>query len=391
MNARRLLFLAMAATTLPWAVHPPPGHASGLPESAPWGRVEREEIFLEAPTERVALVPLPASRTVWRFPGRRLEEVTSFFDDSVNRPELLRAMQSQIALQELPRETRAFPQAELLRALPPLNRRLIYRELARFDANPFHRQPVFLDSDDVAAWYARSSLPPGFLTRIETMIYPVGSSWAFSDFPSLLRQTETEAEETALRQAMTRARSFLLTLHIGARDDRSALLAYWSLGDFAELSRPLRETLAFEEGTETSVDLTHLLPPLPRRLLHTFPSARDGLEGEYPDAFWTSANFFEPEPDPSFRDREAAIAHITATRRRVEPPWLFGDVIFLRDPGPEGRPVHACVYLADDLVFTKNRRSPLVPWVVMDLDHVAARFSLLSAPVREGWRITPVP
>jgi hypothetical protein len=36
--------------------------------------------------------------------------------------------------------------------------------------------------------------------------------------------------------------------------------------------------------------------------------------------------------------------------------------------------VHLCVYLADDLVYTKNGLNSMQPWVIMKLDDVLACF-----------------
>ena len=50
--------------------------------------------------------------------------------------------------------------------------------------------------------------------------------------------------------------------------------------------------------------------------------------------------------------------------------------VYVRNTGPTGNAIHSCVYLADDLVFTKNGRSPTQPWVVMKLDDVVAYYGM---------------
>ena len=52
----------------------------------------------------------------------------------------------------------------------------------------------------------------------------------------------------------------------------------------------------------------------------------------------------------------------------VEGNYQLGDVIALLDA--EGDLYHVVVYLADDLVFTKNGTSPLAPWTIMPLQRV---------------------
>jgi hypothetical protein len=50
-------------------------------------------------------------------------------------------------------------------------------------------------------------------------------------------------------------------------------------------------------------------------------------------------------------------------------------VVFILD-GASGNAIHSCVYLADDLVFTKNGRSPTQPWVVMKVDDVVTYYGM---------------
>lgn len=52
---------------------------------------------------------------------------------------------------------------------------------------------------------------------------------------------------------------------------------------------------------------------------------------------------------------------------------VFGDVIVFSDPETLV-PFHACVYLADRLIFTKNGQSLLRPWVLMRLDDLAVSY-----------------
>nr|QMS48049.1 hypothetical protein WG33_0248 [uncultured bacterium] len=48
----------------------------------------------------------------------------------------------------------------------------------------------------------------------------------------------------------------------------------------------------------------------------------------------------------------------------------FGDVLMLVKPG--GDIIHSCVFIADNIVFTKNGANPSAPWILMTLDDVVA-------------------
>jgi hypothetical protein len=53
-------------------------------------------------------------------------------------------------------------------------------------------------------------------------------------------------------------------------------------------------------------------------------------------------------------------------------PAAFGDVMLLRDAKTE--PLHMCVYIADDIVFTKNGAHYFQPWALMRYADVLARY-----------------
>ena len=43
---------------------------------------------------------------------------------------------------------------------------------------------------------------------------------------------------------------------------------------------------------------------------------------------------------------------------------------------------HVAVYLADDLVFTKNGTSPVAPWAIMPIDRLKAFYASRSPNLR---------
>jgi hypothetical protein len=62
----------------------------------------------------------------------------------------------------------------------------------------------------------------------------------------------------------------------------------------------------------------------------------------------------------------------------VSPPYAYGDILFfLRED--DGNAFHSCLFLADDLVFTKNGRNQLIPWIISTLKDVSSIY-LASTP-----------
>ena len=62
----------------------------------------------------------------------------------------------------------------------------------------------------------------------------------------------------------------------------------------------------------------------------------------------------------------------TLYKRWDEPRSMFGDLVVLLDNKSNG--LHACVYIADDFVFTKNGANRLQPWVMMKMSDMLAYF-----------------
>ena len=82
----------------------------------------------------------------------------------------------------------------------------------------------------------------------------------------------------------------------------------------------------------------------------------------------SSLNFFSLEPDDRYLDVNNAIAALRTGYHIVESNYQLGDIIAFLDN--EGDMFHVVVYIADDLVFTKNGTSPVSPWTLMPLQRV---------------------
>jgi len=85
-------------------------------------------------------------------------------------------------------------------------------------------------------------------------------------------------------------------------------------------------------------------------------------EGILPDCHWSSLNFFNYDAQPYLLDSRLATTAVLERFVPIEPPYRFGDILFLIDK--KGDAFHSCVYLADDIVFSKNGRNVLSPWLL---------------------------
>ena len=117
------------------------------------------------------------------------------------------------------------------------------------------------------------------------------------------------------------------------------------------------------------IGIAHLLTPFARERLYTypFPFIKPDVVR---DCHWTSFNFFNNVPDDSLGDSERVRKILATDFYPVPGAPRFGDVmLFIR---PDGQAVHSCVYIADDIVFTKNGYSYANPWILMQLSDLKA-------------------
>jgi hypothetical protein len=161
-----------------------------------------------------------------------------------------------------------------------------------------------------------------------------------------------------------------MKLRVTADTDATALTAYWKGIWRAKDIQPMLESL-----TETEVpggvtmDIAQLLPQFARKRLNTYPMPDPSTPAT--DCYWTAMNFFRDPPDDRYYNSEVWQSELTTNYTVVTQP-AFGDVIlFLR---PDNLPIHAAVYIADDVVFTKNGGNDRQPWVLMKWDDLLARY-----------------
>ncbi|MCB1062803.1 MAG: hypothetical protein KDN20_07775 [Verrucomicrobiae bacterium] len=359
----------------------------------PWGDLEYSYIYLEAPDALMDLVPIPSQQTVWAFPDANLETVTSLFAGLGLSDTLLNELKEKSVWHISATEVRVHPNPRVVEELPIGARLKIYQVLRRYDENPFHRNPTIIASGDVQGWFESSGISQKMIAAIDHLTYPYGTSLAFSDLPFLLSLATSEKEERDLRKAITRTRTLILRMRVDEKTDFEAISSYWTAGFKYKDVLPLLESIERTKGVER-IDIAHLLPPLPRRLLYTFPTVTMGMTGQFPDSFWTCLNFFEFTPKERYLRSDEVEAEISKNFTRVAPPYRYGDLLIMIDPTSR-QAVHSSIYLADDIIYTKKRSGLLSPWVLMRLPDLVTSLASDQPPVFEGWRhrdaVAPTP
>ena len=336
----------------------------------PWGQLEYFHVYLEAPDFLVDKFPLPNTQSRWVFPSSLQPELEDVLARCGMNAAEIGAMMAAPGHTELNGKSYYFPPRDVIEGLSPEVRSKVYKVLSRTPDNEFHAEPVLFVSGDIDHWYRTSALKADRIALIKKLSYMRGDILAFSDIALLIADAQSEAEAKSILKCMTRTRSLIAKLIVDQSTDVPELLKYWTTGMNTRRkdAQPMLESVVSIHGAE-KLDIIHMLPALPRKLLLTYPDMSLGLDGLFPDCHWTSLNFFNYKEQPYLLDPRLATTAVLERFGMIDAPYKFGDIIFFLD-SEHGDAFHSCVYLADDIVFTKNGRNLLSPWILMKLDDV---------------------
>ncbi|MFH1499177.1 MAG: hypothetical protein ABII82_15285 [Verrucomicrobiota bacterium] len=347
----------------------------------PWGRMIVTPVTIQPP---IRLIPpaLYSSRPVqWEIGGAGEAELSQLLADAGVEP----SPRDQIIAshRELPRgKTQLRIDPALIRDFPPETRGRLYRALLRLD---WRNREIFGTKRWSPDQWAdiRAKLPPAVGDLVAGFLFPAldGPDVHFWDVGAVLHFLPEETDRIALTRALNHQRTFLISLAISPDAPVGDIAAYWRLASTRRQIIPMLESLAALPGT-SRIDALHLMPSFVREHAYTYPvSTLTRGQGESLDCFWTCANFDRKLGEPAIPSADAATyltSHYATYVGRPE----FGDIIVLRDA--EENALHAAVHVADDIVFTKNGKHPLMPWVFMELDEMI-RIYELADPQKTLW------
>jgi hypothetical protein len=359
-----------SGTQAPAPVPPPlePGVFEAKP--GPWGRMLCAYVYLEAPASLIDECPLPSPNTRWTFPASSLAGLPAFFSHAGLSQSVIDKILTPKHLVKEGGLVHILPPLAELESLTPEVRAKIYTELAKYPENEYHADPVLIIGTGIDEWYKGSKLRPEIVQKIKQLSYTRGETIAFSDIPVLLNYAQSDSEARSIFKACTRTRNLMIRLKLDKNANAEELINYWSFGtglrrkDLEPLVRSIIELDGIDE-----LGIVHILPSLPRKLLYTYPGLDMAKHGVMPDCHWTSLNFFNYEPHEYLLDARLATSQVLEQFTPVEPPYQYADILFFLD-NTTGDAFHSCVHLADNIVYTKNGRNILSPWVIMRLDDV---------------------
>lgn len=335
-----------------------------------WGRLRCAYIFLEAPKQLIDNYPLPSTTPRWAFPESLRNDLPALFQKAGLPESVSHSLLDPKTLLVADGMVFVFPKGPEIETLSPESRALLYTELAKYPINEYCVDPVLIIGRTVKEWYRTSKLRPELIQKIDQLAYKRGETTVFSDIPYLLSFAQTDSEARTIFKAMTRTCGLMVKIEADHDTNLEEVVGYWTLGMGLRRKdvEPLFQSIIDTDGVE-ALPLSHMLPALVRKLMYTYPSLDMGKNGVLPDCHWTSLNFFNFDPHEYLLDSRLATSAVLEKFEPVNPPYKYGDILFFLS-NETGDAYHSCVYLADNLVFTKNGRNLLSPWLIMKREDV---------------------
>lgn len=269
--------------------------------------------------------------------------------------------------------TRVFPSDEVIRHLSPEMRALLYRHIGQDVEGNLFRYPYVLWNGGFSRMAGKTSgLSTNRISQIERMsFWGKGNDLLFSDVRWTLQQARSETERLGILKTFHREMSMLAWLDLSALEDQSReeILEYWTASRRNEKARGLIET-ALENPAIHTIELGRLLPAKNKGLLNTYPNTGESIGNFWPDCFSTAFTFFSND----VRSGNLVDFKKVAEERyeRAELPPQLGDILVIKDS--DSKWIHACNYIAGDIMFTKNGKSERRPWVFQQLDDILASY-----------------
>jgi hypothetical protein len=337
-----------------------------------WGALEFTRIDLSPPpdaAERFASVDTGA----WYFrdcdAGRLARTLDSIGMPADQRDRLLQSCTREPVVNGLV----ARPEASVVLALAPDVRTALYRVLATEPRNPQAEPFRHRFGKD---WFAASGLSDEAVSVARRLLYRRGVMEAFVDVGVVSPYLKGDEDRAALFRTLCSQSALLVMLHVGPESDLAALTSYWGAGGRERQVRPLLESLRRLPGGG-SISVAQLMPHFARSRVYTFPQLEGSSPNGLQDCHWTTFNFWNLTPNDTFGEAASVGRELATAYHPIEQPRQLGDVIFFLNQKGDG--VHSAVYVADDVVFTKNGSNMAAPWIFMHLPDLLTYYEAIGA------------
>lgn len=364
-----------------WRLPPAAPVAPSAPESAPpaadtisvkpgpWGELQYSRLLIEPPDEFVGSALKDVGELRWFFRGYSPEMLTHLWRSAGLSDPQVAELERHSSVLANPGGIQVEPPFDLVQNLTPAARGTIYAVLAAFPENGAQNEPFRFRADSADEWLADSPLSPESIALVRRLLYRRGNSILFSDLPVVMPQIPAQDERINLLKTLARKATLLVKLRVRPTSDLDTIAEYWERGPRRKSVHALLESIS-HRPQGTTIDIVHLLPKFARGHLFTYPNSATLEQSRNRDCHWTSLNFFNDIPDDRFMDVEFVKQTLETDYVPATGRLLLGDVLAFATPN--GEVIHSCVFIAGDIVFTKNGGAESAPWILMNLADVIA-------------------
>jgi len=343
----------------------------------PWGKLVAIPITIQPPSFYFETNPPVGESRFWHFPGMSLPEVQALLENAGTGKKtvgmLLKTARENAGLSGITLE----PPEDFLFAMSAGLRANIYLQLSRFRENINIWDPIRYAGGTFEQWTMDSRLSPDTLSVFRQLIYPRNNVLCLSDLNLLFSRVQDPVEKVRLAQILTRTPALEVYLEVKENEDINPLVEYWGIGHQKEMIEPVLDAMN-DRPIGGVINIVFLLPRFARTRLNTFVYGDDLIQetAEHThDCNWAALNFFNDVPDERFSSK-AGGELCDQLSDPIDSPSKLGDLLFFI--GKNGEVMHVCVFLAGNIVFTKNGSSPQAPFILSHLKDVVAYYKPLG-------------
>ncbi len=337
----------------------------------PWGELEITRVTIEPPEDFVEMDFANRPPVRWLFAGRSVDQLRELWTVAGLTADQQRALLQTVQIDPQGKGLWITPSKELILELSTEARARLYTVLAASEENRMQANPYRFRAERAEEWFANSDVPERVIAVVKRLSYRRGPLLLFSDLDTVLPLLTTDAQRLELVKTLARSSIVLVKLRVQPETEIRSIIKYWSKAGRAKDIEPLLHSIPRIPGG-FALDIAHLLPPVERKLVYTYPFPSDDPVSQRRDCHWTTMNFFNVEPDDQFTSPEHVKKTLESKYFIVSGKPVYGDRLFLIHPN--GSVMHSCVYIADDIVFTKNGPQAYIPWKLMELPDVLAMY-----------------
>jgi hypothetical protein len=346
--------------------------------SGPWGQLVYMNIMIDIPDEFVILPAADQAPARWFFKDYSKDKVIGLLKSAGISQGQLDKLPPGSAWTAADNGTWLAPGEDVILSLTPEGRSKVYSVLVAFAENSDLLDPVWFRPETLDKQLDESGLSAASIKLLKSLLYRNGSDLLlFADKDAALRQIPSDGEKRLFIKTISRKSTLMARLRIDDKSDIESLASYWGAGGRRKDILPLMKSLQRVEGG-LNMSIVYLLPHFIRERLYTYPFPSSDPSAVRQDCFWSAFNALNVQVDDRFSDLDYTRQFLVAQYYAIAQPSQLGDLVFLSDS--DNAAMHAAVYIADDIVFTKNGFHCTQPWIVMHLKDMVETYAARLPP-----------